>query len=334
MNDTTRVFMPLRSNAAWFGDENCRGRLERQIKTYLVLYDLIVFENGRYNITAGVDGQGMQMMCPGDSFPGDRSKIRFFTPGNEFGIDFGGKQVLRSTCQSAYEIDYLPIVRDAGIEYATCIRWSDDDINAEIKTAIEKRVSNDLSGKFYHDALPDNNYLRRYILEGLYRDSLMAHFLNSPFSVDYHVAPVIALQQRKVREQWNAEIPVAFFNFWINLNLPDFTELSWDALCEFRESDAGVSFRHMIHRISKRVKDILPNLADQSDVDHWLAQEFNKELLAELSRRIKTPGRTLASVCMNVIPFGFIPSMIKDVKAFDDDQISWVSVVRGYKSNG
>ena len=172
MDDSTRVFMPLRSNAAWFGDADCRERLERQIKTYLVLYDHIIFENGRYRITAGVDGQGIEMMCPGDSYPGDRSKISFFPPGDEFGVEFGGKQLLSSTSQSAYEVDYLPIVRDAGLEHAGCVRWSDNDIKPEFKNAITQRVSQDLHGKALHDVLPENSYLRKHILEALYRDSL------------------------------------------------------------------------------------------------------------------------------------------------------------------
>ena len=131
MDDSTRVYMPLRSNAAWFADADCRKRLERQIKICLVLYDRIIFENGRYCVTAGVDGQGLQVMCPGDSYPGDRTKISFFTPGDEFGVALDGKQIMTSTSQSIYEVDYLPIIHDAQLADAGCILPQHADTSAE-----------------------------------------------------------------------------------------------------------------------------------------------------------------------------------------------------------
>lgn len=332
MDDYTRMFVPLRSNAAWFGDVDSRERLERQLKTYFILYDRIIFEGGRYRITAGIDGQGMEGIFPGNTFPGDRTKIEFFNPGDEFGVSLGGVQVLQSTSQASYEVDFLPIIHDAGLEHATCIRWSDEEMNPELKRAIGDRVYRDLSSTEFDGVLPSNRYLRESVLKALYRDSLKAHFLKAPFCVDFHVRPVVELLQQKAKAQLASEIPAAFFDYWINLDLPDFSSLPWLELCEFRESDVGQSFRRMVHSVSDRVKAVLPTVEDQRDLDHWLAREFNKELLRELAQRLTTPAKTVASICFNLIPCGIIPGIMKDVKTLHDDQTSWVSIVQKHNT--
>jgi hypothetical protein len=329
----TQIYMPLRSNAGWFGNSDARKRLERQIKTNLVLYDQLLFQDGRFEITAGDDGQGMQIWFPASSFPGDRKRIEYFPPGGEFGVVAGEKAILRSISETGYSVDFFPIIHEARLEHATFIRWSNDDVLPEFRSAIETRVRDEILTQKFDAVLPENNYIRRHLLEGLYRDALLAHFYKCPFSVDSGVSRVIRLQQEQAIEHWADEIPCTFYQYWVNLELPDLSELGWEEVCEFRESDAGQSFRAMVQRISCRMRKVLPETNDQRDLDHWIGREFNQELLSELSRRVTSTTRTLASLALNVIPFGFIPSALKDLKALDADETSWVSLVKGYAAS-
>jgi len=326
--------VPVRSNAAWFGDTHCQERLTRQIKTYLVLYDRIIFENARYRITAGRDGQGVEVLLPGTSFPGDRSQISFFSPGAQFGVSVDGTALMSTTLEVAYEVDFFPMLHRAGLENSSFIEWSDRDITPGLKNAISQRVSRDLLSSELCDALPPNKYLGKQMLQGLYRDSLLAHFLKTPFCVAPNVTPVLLVQRRRAKLQWMAELPGAFFEHWLNMELPDFAAFSWDDLADFRESRAGVSFRRMVHDVCQRVTEILPDVKDQRDLDHWLAVEFNRELLTELFCRMTTRTSVVTSICLNFLPFGFIPAIAKDVRALFVDQASWLSVVRPPNRNG
>jgi hypothetical protein len=133
-----------------------------------------------------------------------------------------------------------------------------------------------------------------------------------------------------LREQVAASLPNAIFDFWVDLQLPDFSSLPWDSLMEIRESDAGVSFRRMIHRLSDRVKAALPEVSDQREIDLLIAAELSKEILAELSQRTTSVSGTAVSFALNFIPFGNVPSMMKDAAALERDQSSWVSFVKNY----
>ncbi len=203
MPDTkTQIYMPLRSNAAWFGDENCRQRLERQIKSYLILYDQIIFENGRVRLTVLESGTGAHMQYPGNTFPDDRTKITYYEPGTPFSIRFGETPAvehvaLQGVAQATYEVDFLPIVHDAGLTDATFIRWSTIDVDGILESEINSRVWNDSFDKSLCAVLPENRYLRDHVLKGLYRDSIIARHLGMPLSVDEHAIPVLELKQRR-----------------------------------------------------------------------------------------------------------------------------------------
>ena len=327
----TQVYMPLRSNAAWFSNADTKARLESQLKTNLVLYDRVVLQDGRYHVTAGDDGQGMAWEFPGDNCGVDRTRVKYYEPGQFFGVAVEGKFVMSSTCQTAYEIDFLPMIQETRLEDVTYIRWISSDVRPEVKSAIESQVHTDLMTHSCDDVLPENSYLRKRVLEGLYRDAAVAHSLATPFSVDFNVAPLVEYQQRMARQRWSNEIPAAFFDYWVKMELPDLSTLDWWDLHEFRESAAGRSFREMVHRITRRVKNVIRESREQRDVDVWIAREFNQELLQELSKRITSPGMSIARSCLNVIPFGVIGSVVLEAMAMDADQNSWVSLVSSYK---
>jgi hypothetical protein len=327
----TQIYMPLRSNAAWFGDDAAQARLERELKTNLALYDYVLLQDGRVQIVAGNDGQGFVMPHTAASFPGDRTKIDYVQPGSAFGVIANGVQILASTCEIGYEVDFFPIVSQAGYQDATFIRWVQYEPTEVVCSKITSQVLCDLSDRNLLALLPANAFVRKQVLEGLYRDSVVAHGLKVPFTVDFHAMRVAQEQWKRAQTAPAFEAPQKLYRHWLNLNLPDLSQLSWQQLYDFRESDVGRSFREMIHGVTTRAKEVMLAADDQRDLDQWLARELSKELLYELSNRVTTPASTVLSMASNLIPFGCIYGLAKDVSSFDADQNSWVSLVRGYQ---
>ncbi len=323
----TQIYLPLRSNTNWFGDPTARTKLERQIKLSLLLYDLVVLQNGRLNITAGEDSQGMNFAFPADSYPGDRTKATFYSKGKPFGIEMGGKKLLASTCEVAFDVDFLPILNSAKIADESCFRWSDDELTSEAKGAVEKRANDDLTSGIFNSSLPENRFLRRVVLEGLYRDMVLADTLATPICVDPTVARLVEAQRKLAQVKWHKEVPSIFFEHWLEIDLPDLTTIAWDTVFDFRTSAAGESFREMIFRITKEAKKVLDGGGDDRDLKECVTREFSKELATELAARIQTPGKVFASLCLNLIPFGWVVDCAKDVAALAD-QDSWISLTR------
>lgn len=327
----SEIYIPLRSNAAWFGDSDAKANLVRQFKANLVLYDRLRIQDGRYHVSAGTNNQGIQIPFRGDSYPGDRTKINYSAPGAPFGITVQGQTLLNSISEVTYEVDFLPIITEARLEDASCIHWCDFKLIPVIESGIRQRVVSDLHDQGLCRLLPSNRYIRQFMLESLYYDATVANAQKLPFCVDHNTFPLIDEQKRRAAQSLSEEIPSAVFRYWLNLQLPDVTQLSWQEVYEFRESDIGRSFREMIHRIAGRVSEVVAHADDQQDVDQWVSREFSKELLEALSSRIKSPHSTVVNVLLNFIPFGSLASMAMDASGLEADQNSWVALVQGYK---
>jgi len=117
----SKIFLPLRSNAAWFVEEQARSELERRIKIYMVLYDEITFQDGRYVSRAGETGS-FDILMPSDRYPGDRTSISFCKPGHNFSVAVAGQKIIEGKAQVAYETDFYPIIQTLG----TTLGTSDD----------------------------------------------------------------------------------------------------------------------------------------------------------------------------------------------------------------
>jgi hypothetical protein len=77
------LFFPLRSNIGWFTNENTRLDLEKRIKNSLIIYDKIVFENGRYKLFA-TDKGIVDVNIPADDITWDRTNIYYFSKGDQY----------------------------------------------------------------------------------------------------------------------------------------------------------------------------------------------------------------------------------------------------------
>jgi hypothetical protein len=118
VNRENRIFLPLRSNAAWFASADTRKDLERRMKRYALLYDEVVLQDGRYSFTVIPTGSADQY-TPSRMAGVDRSQISYFSPGGRFAIQVsrepGGEfhPLLEGEKIASYEVDFYPILHDA-----------------------------------------------------------------------------------------------------------------------------------------------------------------------------------------------------------------------------
>lgn len=323
----TSILLPVRSNGAWFSNAEARSRLERQIKVNLLLYDKLLVQDGIYHVTAGVDGQGMSMFMPGDDVPTDRRKTEYFQAGSPFGVEVGGKQVMRSVSEFSYVVDYYPILHEAGLVDAEYIEWVYGDLAEPYKSNAKRQADADWDAADSSGVLPQNHYIKKEVLQGIYIDGLLANLLRQPFSVDYHAAPVIEWKQKKAMAFWKDELPPMFFDCWLYFDLPDFSNRSWNEVCKIRESAAGRDFRSLVARVAGRIETARAELADPREVSESLKREFTREIIEELLARRTTPTDALINLGLNLVPFGLVPSTLKDVSTLCKEGASWVSLM-------
>jgi hypothetical protein len=321
--------MPLRSNAAWFGSQETRTDLEHQIKVNLMLYDRVIFQNGRWQMTAGVEGLGMESIWWDKQIPHDRNRISYYSSGHPYSIHMGDKCILQGIPETACEVDFYPIISGTGLFEAGCYTWlngevplsadGDNDIAAVARTIIQE----------CEDILPTHDYVRTSLVRGLLRDALTAQRLRLPVCVDFRMAPIILRQQKSSALQNSPELRHKLYDRLIRLNIPDFGEWPWDKVLEARESAAGVAFRQMIARVCAGVSAAIQDGANDADISDLIGIGFEGELIQEVQKRRATVGFTALGLISNAIPFGALISGAKDLLALAQEGESWFGIVGG-----
>ncbi len=327
-DECSKVFFPLRSNAAWFRDSIVRDKLENRIKVNLLLYDRVLVEDGSYVVMAGVDGlQGLEQTIPPGTSNIDRTKSIYIEEGGRFEFRTGSNTLLSAEAWRGYHVDFMPILAQRNLVNVGFVELSRPRLQPGTLDEISVRSIAEQIQQQCADSLPENRYLAKVIVNGLLRDSTLAYFMNVPISVDEHAINVIRKQQSLVASDWSDALPEHFLDFWLDLDLPNFSEWSWDQVVEVRESEIGRDFRRMLHRVCQTARQALEEGARNRDIRDAISTVWAKELIDELRSRRATHFGTIASIAMNVVPFGFIPSIAKDCLALGREQESWVSIL-------
>ena len=141
----SQLFLPLRSNAAWFTSADTRDALERRMKQYALLYDQVVLQNGRYRFVA-VDSGGVETYVPPGVDDESRLSIDYYTPGSEFAVrisadpDGEWHPLIAGQTRASYAADFLPILHDAGMLSGDYFAWFNGDIDQNAKAAAKAHV--------------------------------------------------------------------------------------------------------------------------------------------------------------------------------------------------
>lgn len=331
----SEIFFPLRSNSAWFLKEETKEALEKRIKTCLILYDKVHFQDALYQCTVWDHG-AFDMMLPPKSIGFDRNKIRYFAPGTKSGLFFGkdgekpDKQLIGGEAKVSYHVDFFPIISEAGILDAEYVEFNEIELNDEYKNKSKNAANDELKKHNFEALLGDNSFFRQKVLESLFIDSTLSTFFKVPFVIDQNTGPAISLIRQNLIDVHEGSVKDIFLNNWISVGLPDFGEYSWEDIDKMHNSKSGYEFRQMIDRIVKEVANEHNNIKDIKDLIHIIEQNFIKELVAELISHLPTPKGVILNLSLNLLPYGTgtIIGGVKDSVEYAFAKRSWVSLLK------
>ncbi len=328
----SRFFLPLKSNAAWFTGPETRKSLERRIKNYLLLYDEIIIQDAKYSCSI-VENGSFDFLIPANKISTDREKINYFTPGQEMTLFMSPEgsntqhPVLSGNMIASYEIDYYPIIFDAGLLNEEYFIWISNDLDQNDTRLANKEIFKDKNNLELKKILPENSFVQNFILKSLYFDSLLAYRLNLPFLVDNNISKVIEWKNQQIKSIWKPELKDFFYKTWISLDHPDYTNESWEKIHKIRQSEAGRDYRRMIENITNEVLINLPSISDKRDIENLILKLFHKELVEELKSRLTTPLNATINIGLNFFPYGGIVGALKDITEIAQLKTSWVSLI-------
>ena len=344
----SRIFLPLRSNAAWFADEQAQQVLEARLKNYLLLYDEIIVQDGRYQSTA-LDTGHVDVYSPAETIRVDRTKISYYRPGTPFAfvvreskdgpdIPVGGFTGPRLF---TYGADFYPILVSAGLLNADFIKGLNGDLSENIKKQAQDEARRDLLNPTISASIPGNQYVKAKVLESLYHDAYLASSTELDFAVDYRAGPAARLKNEMESDRrWGPEARATVGQAWVSLERPDYGQASWDEVIELRESAAGRDYRRMVERVAAAVDRAALEGTPASELQRIAERKLDAELVEAMRRRRSSPMDGVLSFALNLIslalPLVATGSAAVGIAMDTDSVISslrerrtWVSLLHG-----
>lgn len=328
----SELFMPLRSNSAYFTNNQSMESLERRIKMFMMVYDKVHFQDGRYTCSIAEDGGMFETMTPPEGLRLDRSEIYYYEPGSTSTLVFrvpGGPAIPahQGILIDNYEVDFRAVMDKTGLANEEYIQWDVLDLNDAGKKVAKERAENEEVPLVSIPGLPQNNSRAEKVVEGIYMDSLLGFNLKLPIGIDHRAASFISYKQDQADLMFMGDIPSIFAKAWINLDLPDFSEYSWEEIHELRDTAAVNDLRDMISIIKEKVQRELPNIKNDKELLDLVDNEFSKEQLDWIRNRRATYSDAIIKTGLNFsIVGGAVGTMADFAQAYEDHN-SWVSLL-------
>ena len=323
-----KVFLPLRSNSAWFVGQDFRNRFERKLKNFLIFYDEIIIQDGRYIYRGGETGN-FEIFLPAGQYDGDRTILSACETGKEFGVKIGDQKIIWGTAESAYETDFYPITNKGGIVQKDYIRWLPIDLPEKDKKVAKEMASLDLKNDELDQFLPSIYYQRKNILESLYFDAFLAFHLKASFITDERMIPIMHWKNQKIGIKFDCAIESVFQHSWVSIGLRDFGDLPWDEVIRLRESKAGKDLRRLLGQISAEIKEFNQSIKDPKEIELLIHRLLSQELIRQLCIKRTKPRDVFLNLGLNLIPYGggIAVSGIMDIKRLIEQRNSWVNLI-------
>lgn len=320
------MLFPLRSNAGWFHNEGTRAELEKRVRSYVLMYEELAFQDGRYTATYGQHGT-FDLRIGADACAFDRNELIYYQPGGTPRMFVGAAEITIGEADASYEADFYPILAAGGLLGQPFVSMIDLDVTERAKGAARQLAAADLRHDELNATLPPNQFQRTGVMRSLYSDAFLASDLALPFSVDPNVANALAWKNRQIAGSVQAAPRSLFLNHWLALGLPNFGDLTWEEVHEKRSSRVGSDFRVMIERVVTTAAAAASEIDDPRELQEIVATNFTRELITELLERRATWGDTLFFIGWNLIPFVGQTAALKDMAEVLRDQQSWITML-------
>lgn len=240
------ILLPLRSNAGWFQNDKTKELLENKIKNILTLYDNIIIQDGKY--TCAISKTFSQDSISFQPKESDyRKNLQFLPPGTQIELRAfsqftppGGTTVLAGETTAIYDVDFYPIIRDAGLLSVDYIKWEAVDLSDDAKKLVQKAKSDVERNNKIKDLFLNDKFLSSYIIKSFFTDSYLASAFKLPFLSDPQIAGFIKLMNENIINQFYPSLRELFYNIWLSFDYIDVSEGSWEEIHDFRESSLVV----------------------------------------------------------------------------------------------
>jgi hypothetical protein len=326
------LFLPLRSNCGWFTSEDTHALLAQRLKSWLLFYDVIAPENGRY--TAAFNERASFDWAVGPEAIDDRTVIEYYEPGSEFEVRVGSEPdgvfhpLMSGPTFIRYVVDFFPLLSEAGITQADYIYWINSELAGEGKQAAQKSAAEALRNAGNNTFIETTNrWLNKKVVENLHYDAFLAAALNLPMSVDARASTIVERSNQLANEHWSHEATSIIQQSWLSLGLPDPGRESWDTVLSARESAAGKDLRRVIGHLSEFAAEILAGEGSEEDFASEVRKLLVGELVSELLKRRSTTREASINLGLNLIPFGSALGTANDVRKVVREHHSWVALL-------
>lgn len=326
------IFLPLRSNAAWFADEDSHSELGRRIKRLLLFHDALAVEDGRYTASFVARGASDHFFPP--TSIRDRARIQYRSLGTGYQVRVARSgtdefsPIISGALQASFEVDFWPVLSEAGITGADYIRWIEYELTDESKEIVRQAVFRARLDPRTEEGLPENRFLRGKIVEALHSDSMLAAGMGMPLSVDHHASLIVERSNMAATSRWRPEARAALADAWLTLGLPDPGAFDWDVVLRARESAAGADLRRLVDQLCAQAVFVLTGELSSADWREEARRLLVRELVTELLERrigIADVGMNLG---LSLIPYASTPiSTALDVRRLVSETRSWVSLL-------
>ena len=328
------ILFPLRSSCGWFAGPDSRSSLEARVKCALVLYENLIFQDGRFKLTVWDRSSFDVMMAPG-SIPDDRTSLKYFKPGTGARLAIsengsGSQQVLAAgPILAGYEVDFYPILLDAGLLGQPFVELQAYEVDKTTEAAIKSDADRDASSEELASALDGNHFLKQSVIRAIHLDSSLARYLKASLTTDFRAGPYIARKNKAVaRAIWHQDFKPFVLDTLASLVVPDVSQLPWDQVGRMRDSSAGVALRATVERMALELVGTAADLNDPKDVQVVVQRLLINDLVAELREHQPRLKDIVVDLALNFIPYGGAASLAEGVREYLAHHRSWFSLLR------
>lgn len=331
-----KTFFPLRSSAGWFESQATVAALERHIKLSLICFDELIFQDGEFLLNISDTGS-LWFFTPPGLKPNEYRKLTF-GKGKDFSLQLAPEgstehvSVISGPAITSYQVDFYPILKDAGILGQEYIKGLTDDFANDVKQHFDTQINDDKSNVQITQSLSPLFLEKDDIIESYYIDSYAAHQLGASINFDSRVGSFIVAKNDQIVSQYIPDVSSLVFDKALYLEIPDFRELSWEQIHEIRQSSAGQSFRDMIQRIQSSVAEEFANIHTIEELNEIIYKNFTREHHDEMkdflpNGETTTIGWLFSLASLFFSPLGFTGNIVETLNLIKKSQ-SWVSLLK------
>lgn len=207
-----------------------------------MIYDELLVQDGRYGLYISAAGS-WDTWVGGGSGGYDRSRITYQGSGAEpvtatlsAMIDGERKPLSSLPIIESYEVDFYPLLSEAGIVGAEYVTWLNATLATTLATRAKDAARADRRSPSIGSVLPSPRYLGVKAHESLYADALLADRLALPFAIDHRAASLAEWKNAQITEALGHDPTGAFHAVWLSLGCPDSADATWDEVLYARES--------------------------------------------------------------------------------------------------